>query len=104
MNIVTQLTQFRGRDVINTTDLAVHCSAESVEFSWVELCRYRHPSVATQLNLTRRRVELCRRSVYSDATQLDVELSCVAINTPLVVQISVLYLFFFLQKLDEFEV
>ena len=34
-----QLTQFVGRDVINknTTDLAVRCSAGSVEFSWVEL-------------------------------------------------------------------
>jgi len=31
-----QLTQFVGRDVINknTTDLAVHCSTGSVEFSW----------------------------------------------------------------------
>ena len=33
--IVTQLTQFVGRDVIkkNTTDLAVRCSTGSVEFS-----------------------------------------------------------------------
>jgi len=40
MNIVTQLTQFVGRDVINknTTDLAVRCSTGSVE-----LCRYKHP-------------------------------------------------------------
>ena len=32
MNVVTQLTQFVGRDVINknTTDLAVRCSAGSV--------------------------------------------------------------------------
>ena len=38
-NVVTQLTQFVGRDVINknTTDLAVHCSTGSVEFSSVEL-------------------------------------------------------------------
>jgi len=35
MNVVTQLTQFVGRDVINknTTDLAVRCSAGSVELS-----------------------------------------------------------------------
>jgi len=33
--VVTQLTQFVGRDVIkkNTTDLAVRCSTEPVEFS-----------------------------------------------------------------------
>jgi len=49
MNVVTQLTQFVGHDVINKnpTDLAVRCSTESVE-----LCRYRHPSIATQLNST----------------------------------------------------
>jgi len=37
------LTQFVGRDVINknTTDLAVRCSTGSIEFSWVELCRYK---------------------------------------------------------------
>ena len=35
--------------------------------SWVELCCYRHPSIATQLN----------------STSSGVELSCVAINTPL---------------------
>ena len=35
MNVVTQLTQFVGRDVINknTTDLAVRCSTGSVELS-----------------------------------------------------------------------
>jgi len=35
MNVVTQLTQFVGRDVMNknTTDLAVRCSTGSVEFS-----------------------------------------------------------------------
>jgi len=35
MNVVTQLTQFVGRDVINknTTDLAVRCSTGSVEIS-----------------------------------------------------------------------
>ena len=35
MNVVTPLTQFVGRDVINknTTDLAVRCSTGSVEFS-----------------------------------------------------------------------
>jgi len=35
MNVVTQLTQFVGRDVINknTTDLDVRCSTGSVEFS-----------------------------------------------------------------------
>ena len=50
MNVVTQLTQFVGHDVINknTTDLAVRCSTGSVEFSSVELsrvelCRYKHP-------------------------------------------------------------
>jgi len=34
MNVVTQVTQFVGRDVINkhTTDLAVRCSTGSVEF------------------------------------------------------------------------
>jgi len=39
MNVVTQLTQFVGRDVINknTTDLAVRCSTGSVELSSVEL-------------------------------------------------------------------
>jgi len=39
MNVVTQLTQFVSRDVINknTTDLAVRCSTGSVEFSWIEL-------------------------------------------------------------------
>jgi len=35
---------------------------EAGQSSWVELCRYRH---------------------FADATQLDVELSCVAINGPL---------------------
>ena len=41
MNVVTQLTQFVGRDVINknTTDLAVRCSTRCR----VELCRYKHP-------------------------------------------------------------
>ena len=35
MNVVTQLAQFVGRDVINknTTDLAVRCSIGSVELS-----------------------------------------------------------------------
>ena len=35
MNVVTKLTQFVGRDVINknTTDLAVRCSTGSVELS-----------------------------------------------------------------------
>jgi len=35
MNVVTQLTQFEGRDVINknTTDLAVRSSTGSVELS-----------------------------------------------------------------------
>ena len=37
MNVVTQLTQFVGRDVINKnmTDLAVRCSTGTVEFSGV---------------------------------------------------------------------
>ena len=45
--------QFVGHDFINknTTDLAVRCSTGSVELS----C---DPSIATQLNSTRRRVEL----------------------------------------------
>jgi len=39
MNVVTQLTQFVGDDVINknTTDLAVRCSTGLVEFSCVQL-------------------------------------------------------------------
>jgi len=39
MNVVTQLTQFVGRDVINknTTDLAVRCSTGSVELSCVAI-------------------------------------------------------------------
>jgi len=37
-------------------------------------------SIATQLNSTRRRVELCRRSVYSDTTQLNSSrLTCFAL-------------------------
>jgi len=49
MNVVTQLTQFVGRDVINknTTDLAVRCSTGSVELSCVG-----EVSIATQLNST----------------------------------------------------
>ena len=41
----TTVAQFVGRDVTNknTTDLAVRCSIGSVELSWVELCRYKHP-------------------------------------------------------------
>jgi len=39
MNVVTQLTKFVGRDVINknTTDLAVRCSTGSVELSCVAI-------------------------------------------------------------------
>ena len=39
MNVVIQLTQFVGRDVINknTTDLAVRCSTGSVELSCVAI-------------------------------------------------------------------
>ena len=39
MNVVAQLTQFVGRDVINknTTDLAVRCSTGSVELSCVAI-------------------------------------------------------------------
>jgi len=39
MNVVTQLTQLVGHDVINknTTDLAVRCSTDSVEFSCVAI-------------------------------------------------------------------
>ena len=39
MNVVTQWTQFVGRDVINknTTDLAVLCSTGSVELSCVAI-------------------------------------------------------------------
>jgi len=42
MNVVTQLTQFVGRDVINknTTDLAVHCSTGSVELSFKQSWKY----------------------------------------------------------------
>jgi len=45
------LTQFVGRDVINknTTDLAVRCSTGSVEFSGVELCRYKHPFTISEV-------------------------------------------------------
>ena len=57
MNVVTQLTQFVGRDVINknTTDLAVRCSTGMFR------------------NFDKRRVELS--CVASDTTQLNVELS-----------------------------
>ena len=39
MNVLTQLTQFVGHDVINknTTDLAVRCSTGSVELSCVAI-------------------------------------------------------------------
>ena len=39
VNVVTQLTQFVGRDVVNenTTDLAVRCSTGSVELSCVAI-------------------------------------------------------------------
>ena len=39
MNVVTQLTQFVGRDIINKnkTDLAVRCSTGSVELSCVAI-------------------------------------------------------------------
>ena len=39
MNVVTQLTQLVGHDVINknTTDLAVRCSTDSVELSCVAI-------------------------------------------------------------------
>ena len=49
MNVVTQLTQFVGRDVINknTTDLAVRYSTGSAEFSSVELCRYKRALTLT---------------------------------------------------------
>ena len=61
MNVVTQLTQFVGRDVINknTTDM-LHTdwlyAVQLGQLSWVELRRYRHP----HRNSTRRRVELRR--------------------------------------------
>jgi len=50
MNVVTQLTQFVGRDVINknTNDLAVRCSTGSVEL--VQLCRYKHPFTVVQVD------------------------------------------------------
>jgi len=41
MNVVTQLTQFVGHDVINKTRL-VGCKLLG-QLSWVELCRLRHP-------------------------------------------------------------
>jgi len=79
MNVVTQLTQFVGRDVINknTTDLAARCSTGSVE-----LCHYRQPSIATQLNST----SSCVGKV-SIVTQLNSKSSWVAINTPLSSQV-----------------
>ena len=47
MNVVTQLTQFVGHDVVNK-NTTVCCSATS---SWVELCRYKHPlTSAAQFN------------------------------------------------------
>ena len=44
MNVLTQLSQFVGHDVINknTTDLAVRFSTAG-QLSSVELCRYKHP-------------------------------------------------------------
>ena len=56
MNVVTQLTQFVGHDVINknTTDLAVRCSTGSVELSCVA-------------------IDTLTKGVYSDITQLNVE-------------------------------
>jgi len=65
MNVMTQLTQFVSHDVINknTTDLA-------------QLAQL------TQLNSVYA-VQLGQLSRVSYSTQLDVELSCVAINTPL---------------------
>jgi len=49
MNVVAQLTQFVGRDVINknTTDLAVRCSTGSVELSCVAI----NTSLVTQRNI-----------------------------------------------------
>ena len=50
MNVVTQLTQFVGHDVINknTTGCTLFNWVSWVQFSWVqlswvELCRYKHP-------------------------------------------------------------
>jgi len=50
MNVVTQLTQFVGRDVLNknTTDSAVRCSTGSVELSCVAI----DTRLSTQLNST----------------------------------------------------
>ena len=54
MNVVTQLTQFVGHDVIkNTTDLAVRCSTGSVELSCVAIDTLTDGVyIATQLNST----------------------------------------------------
>ena len=41
MNVVTQLTQFVSRDVINKNDW-LGCTLFNW-VSWVELCRYKHP-------------------------------------------------------------
>jgi len=38
MNVVTQLTQFVGRDVINK-----NMTVQLGQLSSVELCRYKHP-------------------------------------------------------------
>jgi len=67
-DVVTQLPQFVGRVVINKkTRLTWLYAVQLGQLSWVELsCRYRQPSIAIQLNSTRRRVEL----------------SCVAVNIP----------------------
>jgi len=58
MNVVTQLTQFVGRDVINKnmTDLAVRCSAGSVELSCVAV---NTPLVAARLQPSETAVSGC---------------------------------------------
>ena len=43
MNVVTQLTQFVGRDVINKTRLTWLYAVQLGQLSCVELCRYKHP-------------------------------------------------------------
>ena len=69
MNVVTQLTQFVGHDVINKNTTDLFCT------DWLYAVQLGQMSCVAIDTLT--------EGVYSDATQLDVELSCVAINGPL---------------------
>ena len=77
MNVVTQLTGFVGRDVVNknTTDLAVRCITGSVELSWVlELCRFKHPLKRVNAALKcvcvseSRLTNVCRHTTYTTSS------------------------------------